>query len=123
MHANLHTSVFFFQRRTPNLAHNAHTQTAHPAFHQLFQRFFGVGVPARQTVAQQLIPKAGSAAKAAAVRALHKFPKFQVSFDGGKTAYCEDATKMIGVCGNMPVGGSCYMGMINIGDGTLDAAT
>jgi hypothetical protein len=72
-------------------------------------------------VAERRIPEAGAAAKAATAATLRKANLFQVSFDGGKHRYCEDSTKMIGVCANLPKGGSVYMGTINTKDETLDA--
>ena len=84
-------------------------------------RYFGVGVPSRTNVAERRIPEAGAAAREATVQSLRKVPFYQVSFDGGKSKYCEDSTKMVGVCGNMPKGGSVFMGVINTRDETLDA--
>ena len=52
---------------------------------------------------------------------LRKTGYVQVSFDGGKTSYCEDGTKMISVCGNLPSGGSVYMGTINTHNEPLNA--
>jgi hypothetical protein len=80
-------------------------------------RYFGVGMPSRQNVAAKRIPAAGAAAKEEAMQKLRKLPYFQVSFDGGKGKYCEDAPKMVGVC----KGGSVFTGVINTRDETLDS--